>query len=91
MLERTQLADASARLISNILNYAGAVLHLPFEKNGLDTFPEKGTDEYNDLVELIAGALVVARGYIDGSDSFEDSLKASIDSAIAFRERMMKR
>lgn len=91
MLERTQLADASARLISTILNCAGGVLHLPFGENGQDTFPEQGTDEYNDLVELIAGALAVARGYIDGSNSFEDSLKASIDSAIAFRERMMKR
>lgn len=91
MLERTQLADTSARLISTILNYAGGVLNLPFEKNGLDTFPEKGTDEYNDLVELIAGALVVARGYIDSSDSFEDSLKASVESAVAFSDRMAKR
>lgn len=91
MLERTQLADASARLISTILNYAGGVLKLPFGENGQDTFPEQGTDEYNDLVELIAGALVAARGYIDGSDSFKDSLSASVDSAIAYRVRMMKK
>lgn len=91
MLERTQLADASARLASAILNYAGGLLNLPFGENGQDTFPEQGTDEYNDLVELIAGVLVAVRGYVDSSDSYEDSLKASIDSAIAYRVRMMKR